>query len=74
MNELITKFTLYGTFGTGQPYYPGYFIIEVEAETKSAAQLCAQHRMNAGVGNKWCRLYDSLEAVHEGDRIFRGTA
>lgn len=67
-------FVFYGTFGCGHPGAPGYLRVKVSAPSSGEAYAEAYSRMNQATGGKWCALYDSLDRVHELDRIFRGEA
>jgi len=57
----------YMTLGSGQPYYPGYFICEAENESK------ARELTSKTLNNQWCGTYYSLEEVYPNDRVYRGT-
>jgi hypothetical protein len=67
--------TFFATFGHGQPGYPGYLEVTVEgAENMEEAAALARQRVTEATEGKWCGLYDSLEHMHELDRVFRGVA
>ena len=67
-------FTFYATFGHGQPGFPGYLEVTVEADNELAAELEARRRVRDATENRWCGMYKSLDAMHPGDKIFRGQA
>jgi hypothetical protein len=58
--------TFYMTLGSGQPYYPGYFLCI--AEDENIARIQTSHALNG----RWCSTYESLEDVHPYNRIYRG--
>ena len=55
------------TLGSGQPYYPGYFICEAEDEGY------ARRLTSKALNNRWCSTYEIFEELHPMDRIYRGT-
>jgi len=67
------QFTFYATFGTGQPGFPGYLEVAIEASSEQEAELFARRRLHETV-KRWCGLYRSLDDLHELDRVFRGKA
>lgn len=69
------EFTFFGTAGDGQPGFPGYLRVTVRnMEDRDEAMKIAYQRMNQATNCRWCRLYDSLDRVHELDKHFRGEA
>ena len=63
--EFPTRF--YATFGSGQPFFPGYMVIPTPDEG------IARRAINAFVNGRWCGTYESLSQVHPLDRYYRGT-
>lgn len=74
MLPIRQTYTFYGTFGTGQPGFPGYYKIHVVGLSQDAARGVAHYRMATATDNRWCRVYDSLDDLHPGDRVYRGEA
>ena len=56
----------YMTVGSGQPYYPGYFVAHAVNEND------ARQMTYKALNGRWCSTYDSLDKVHPLDRIYRG--
>ncbi|MCX5637111.1 MAG: hypothetical protein NTX52_05395 [Planctomycetota bacterium] len=53
----------YMTLGSGQPYYPGYFVCIADNENE-ARQLTSE-----ALNNRWCGTYDTLDQIHPNNRI-----
>jgi hypothetical protein len=56
----------YMTLGSGQPYYPGYFVCIADNELE------ARQLTSAVLNSRWCGTYDALDKVHPMDRLQRG--
>ena len=54
------------TLGSGQPYYPGYFIAYARDENE------ARFLTSKALNNLWCGTYEKFEDLHPFDRIYRG--
>lgn len=59
--------TYYITVRSGQPFYPGYFKVTAENETKAKASLTKV------LGYNWCQLYYPMEDLLIVDSIKRGS-
>lgn len=70
----MNTYIFFGTFGSGQPGFPGYLRCTVEAASKEHARALARSRVHDATNGRWCMLYESLEEVDERDRIYRGEA
>jgi hypothetical protein len=56
----------YMTLGSGQPYYPGYFVCIADDELE------ARRLVSRYLNNRGCSIYDNLSKVHPADSIQRG--
>ena len=56
----------YITPGSGQPYYPGYFVC-IADDVIMACNLAT-----TVLNSRWCGIYESLDKIHPFDRIQRG--
>ena len=67
-SNIGTKVTkqFYMTLGSGQPYYPGYFIAYARDEAE------ARFLTSKALNNRWCSTYEKFEDIHPLDRIYRG--
>ncbi len=68
----MQDYTLYATFGSGQPYYPGHIVVTVTASSALNARVLAQAALTEKYGRKWCALYSNRDDLFSGDRNFRG--
>lgn len=72
VEEISIMHTFYATFGSGQPNFPGYLEVEVQEGDKEKAETIARKRVQRATDGRWSMMYNSLDEVHEMDRVFRG--
>lgn len=54
------------TLGSGQPYFPGYFVCSAKDEIE------ARGLTSKALNNRWCGTHRTIDEVHRLDRIYRG--